>query len=153
MFKGLLTVDGTIDTTQFWPSGRSDADTVKVAVNAGSFQFTPDPKTTKASLTKVFTGANVLSRGKPTPAIKNGTITIRLQGIDATELHFQSNLPTKNHPTPIKDNGTRFRQPFGETAAIALGGLLARAGKGIVRCKVITTVDRPNDVYDPFVWR
>ena len=70
MFKGLLTVDGTIDTQQFWPNGRSDADTVKVSVHANSFQFTPDPKTTKAKVTKVFTGAQIESRGKPTPAMR-----------------------------------------------------------------------------------
>ena len=75
MFKGLLTVDGTIDTQQFWPNGRSDADTVKVAVKADSFTFTPDPKTTPARQTNVFAGAQVMSRGQPTPAIKNGTST------------------------------------------------------------------------------
>jgi endonuclease YncB( thermonuclease family) len=150
MFKGLLTVDGTIDTQQFWPNGRSDADTVKVALNPNPFHFTPDPKTTKARPTNVFTGAQVLSRGKPTAAIKKGVITIRLQGIDATELHFQANLSTKGHTGKIIDNGTRFRQFFGETAAIALRGLLARAGKGVIPCRVVTTVDHPNDVFDMF---
>ena len=150
MFKGLLTVDGTIDTQQFWPNGRSDADTVKVAVKADSFTFTPDPKTTPARQTNVFAGAQVMSRGQPTPAIKNGTITIRLQGVDATELHYQADLSTKSHNGPIKDNGTRFRQFFGETAAIALHGLFARVGKGVIPCKVVTMVDHPNDVFDMF---
>jgi endonuclease YncB( thermonuclease family) len=150
MFKGRLTVDGTIDKTQFWPSGRSDADTVKVAVNANSFQFTPDPATTQPRPTTVFATALVKGRGPPAPAIKNSAITIRLQGIDATELHFSANLPTKGKPGSIKDNGTRYRQFFGETAAIALHGLLVQAGKGTIRCQVVSTVDHPNDVFDMF---
>jgi endonuclease YncB( thermonuclease family) len=50
------------------------------------------------------------------PAIKNGSITIRLQGIDATELHYAATLPKHGVKAPFKNNGTFFRQFFGEIA-------------------------------------
>ena len=39
MAKGLLEVDATLDTRQFWPDGGSDADTTKVVVQPKSFRF------------------------------------------------------------------------------------------------------------------
>ena len=149
MATGMLTVTGKLDTSQFWPTGRSDADTVKVAVSATSFTFTPDPKKQKAKATTVFQGAQVQGKGK-TPAIKNGSITIRLQGIDATELHYAATLPKHGAKAPFKNNGTFFRQFFGETATTKLHDLMAKAGRSPVDCKVVTRVDRPNDVFDTF---
>jgi endonuclease YncB( thermonuclease family) len=88
MPKGLLRVTGNLDVSQFWPSGGSDADTVVVQVKANSFEFSPDPAKTSFKVIHVFDGAIVQAKQKK-PAIHGGKITIRLQGIDATELHFQ----------------------------------------------------------------
>ena len=149
MATGMLTVTGTLDTSQFWPTARSDADTVKVGVTAASFTFTPDPSKQKAQLTKAFQGAQVQGKGK-TAAIKNGVITIRLQGIDATELHYRASLPSKGAANKLVNNGTDFRQFFGETATVKLHDQIAKAGRSPVACTVVTRVDHPNDVFDTF---
>src|SRR4029077_14423031 len=135
MPKGLLEVSGTIDLAQFWPTGESDADTVKVLLSGpNAFRFTLHPGA-PSKVTHAFEGATV--KGKVSkPAIdKEGRVTIRLQGIDAPELHYRPTAPTLNgkKPTPAKRakfpaaNGN-FRQKLGETAAIALGEFLAKAG-------------------------
>ena len=44
MPTGVLELTGSIDLTQFWPSGESDADTVKVQVSGpDAFRFTAHP--------------------------------------------------------------------------------------------------------------
>src|SRR5947209_3081865 len=116
--KGLLRVTGKLEVAQFWPSGGSDADTVIVQVTVNSFEFSPDPAQTPFKVTHVFEGAVV--KGKQSkPPIHGGKITIRLQGIDATELHYEALLLTpqklKAKGFKLKNNGTRFRQFFGET--------------------------------------
>src|SRR5262245_64950293 len=90
MPHGLLEVRGTIDLGQFWPSGRSDADTTTVVLkNAGDAIKFRKNDAVPFQLTHVFDDALVVGRQGRKPAIKNGHVTIRLQGIDAPELHFQ----------------------------------------------------------------
>src|SRR5882672_5300574 len=91
---GLLEVRGTLDLSQFWPDGKSDADTANVAIDLSTnpFQFREKlsgiPKKTHAF-------DNAWIHGRQTgQAIKRtgpgGThVTVRLQGIDAPELHYQ----------------------------------------------------------------
>jgi endonuclease YncB( thermonuclease family) len=148
MATGMLTVTGKLDTSQFWPEARSDADTVKVSVTATSFAFTPDPDKHEARITKAFQGAQVRGRGR-TAAIKQGSITIRLQGIDATELHYAALLPKKSAATKLLNNGTDFRQFFAETATVKLHDRFAKAGRS-PDCTIVTRVDHPNDVFDTF---
>ena len=83
MAKGQLRVSGQMIIGQFWPKGQSDADTITVKVAANSFSFSPDPANKPFQITKVFQNASVKGKGSR-PAIRNGGITIRLQGIDAT---------------------------------------------------------------------
>jgi len=145
MAKGQLRVSGQMDVGQFWPAGQSDADTVTVLVTANSFSFSPDPANKPFKTTKAFQNATV--RGASSRlAIRNNKITIRLQGIDATELHYSATLPKKG----LIDNGKRFRQFFGETATVKLHDFAAQSGKGIIGCEVLTSVDHPNDVFDTF---
>ena len=89
MATGRLEVRGTVDLTQFWPTGSSDADTTKILVSTqpGAFRFRPRPGA-QFQTTNVFDGATVRGRVNK-PAIDNqGRITIRLQGLDAPELHY-----------------------------------------------------------------
>jgi endonuclease YncB( thermonuclease family) len=157
MPKGLLEVSGTIDLAQFWPAGESDADTVKVLLSGtNAFRFTPHPGA-QSKVTHAFEGATV--KGKVSkPAIdKKNRVTIRLQGIDAPELHYRPTAPTLNSkkPTPAQRakftaaNGN-FRQKLGETATIALAEFLAKAGQSPLKCVVRTQVDEPGDVFDTF---
>src|SRR5215471_10269770 len=148
MPKGLLEVTGTVDLAQFWPNGESDADTVKVTLkgtNAFRFQVHPGAP---LKVTHAFDGATVHGKGQK-PAIDNkNRITIRLQGIDAPELHYRPVAPTINKvkPTPTQRaafnqaNGN-FRQHLGETATIELQKFLSKAGSGVIACIVRTAVD------------
>src|SRR5262245_47604819 len=98
---GMLRVTGTIDLTQFWPTGKagnilSDADTVHVQVNpATSFVY-------EGNVTRAFDYAWINTRknkdGSRSPiyvivsqVTPNAHIKVRLQGIDAPELHYRVN--------------------------------------------------------------
>lgn len=157
MATGLLEVTGTIDLAQFWPAGESDADTAKVKLSgADAFRFMVHPGA-PARVTHAFEGATV--RGKVSkPAIDaHERITIRLQAIDAMELHYRPTAPTLKGKKPTKAQRARFnaangnfRQHFGETAAVALQTFLMTAGQSPIACLVRTAVDEPSDVFDTF---
>jgi endonuclease YncB( thermonuclease family) len=157
MPTGLLEVIGTIDLAQFWPTGESDADTVKVKLSGTSaFRFRAHPGG-PSKITHAFEGAIV--RGKVSkPAIDTqGRVTIRLQGIDAPELHYRPTAPTLKgkKPTPsqrlaFNAANANFRQKFGETATVALLKVLTKAGKSPINCVVRTKVDEPGEVFDTF---
>jgi endonuclease YncB( thermonuclease family) len=130
-----LTIHGTLDVAQFWPRGNSDADTAKVSLAGVTNPFRFKPDGAKEIVTRAFATATVRSAQGTTAVVKNGTIDVRLQGIDAPELHYQPQ---------------RFRQPFGESAAAALGALLATGGQPALPCRVVTRVAAPNEVCDLF---
>ena len=92
MFEGILHVRGTIDLAQFWPQGASDADTMHVAVDTGSFAFARNPA---SRFVKTRVLADAVVRGRiATPVVRaKGTMVVRLQAIDAPELHHQVTLP------------------------------------------------------------
>jgi endonuclease YncB( thermonuclease family) len=147
---GLLEINGTLDVKQFWPDGKSDADTTKVILKVGPGAFTFNGKQTKA-----FAAAFIATK----PVItKKGTVTIRLQGIDAPELHYRPTYQdskkkkyTKAERTAIKKVNAEFRQKLAETGTMAVGNLLKGAsGLTEVPCVVRTRVKKPNDVFDKF---
>lgn len=139
MTKGLLQVTGTIDITQFWPENESDGDTVHVLVDPDGFRFSPDGKPGTFKATHVFDDARVHGAETKT-AVSHGKITIRLEHIDAPELHYS---------VPLK--GTKnFRQYFGETAATKLHDLIAGSGQHVVHCEVRTAIDHPNEAFDTY---
>ena len=118
MFKGLLTVSGSIELPQFWPTGGSDADTASITVNSKSFEFTADPSK-KPRRTRVFEGAKV---GTKLVIRGGGKVTVRLQGIDAPELHFPPVIKG------VKGSGTKYRQLLGETSTAKLRTFATNAG-------------------------
>src|SRR5437867_10187723 len=98
MTTGTLEFEGTIDLHQFWPeSGKtknrfdSDADTVKVLIrDQGNLTFRFKGKGTRALNDAGFWHKDKKKKDKFTPVIgKDGIITIRLQGVDTPELHYQ----------------------------------------------------------------
>jgi endonuclease YncB( thermonuclease family) len=151
--KGLLRVSGTIDLSQFWPNGDSDVDTANVVVDPDGFQFSEDASPQGFRRTHVFEDAFIGQK----PVIGNGRkVTVRIQGIDAPELHCppgaSNPLPAvkpkgggKPKKPPLKGNGGRFRQFQGETST---AGLAAAVGKTKVPCTITTRVNWPNDVFD-----
>jgi endonuclease YncB( thermonuclease family) len=114
-----------------------------------SVEFSPDP-TAHLPFQPVTIFHKALVKGgagAPKPPIKNGRITVRFQGIDATELHFAAMLPKKG----LKDGGTQFRQYYGETATVKLHDyLFSLQRKNVLPCEVVSFVDRPNDVFDMY---
>jgi endonuclease YncB( thermonuclease family) len=147
---GLLRVNGTIDINQFWPTGKpgnilSDADTVHVQVQpATSFVF-------EGNITRAFDFAWIKTRknkdGSRSPIyviVSQGTVNahikIRLQGIDAPELHYSVDQKKKS-----------VRQNWGKRAAFELRKFLkARASGTTIPCHVETLVKSPADVFDVY---
>lgn len=154
---GLLRVKGTLDLNQFWPDGESDADTTKVIVQTdqNAFEFQPHPSATFA-VTHAFNNATVKGKAKKPTIDKKGRITVRLQGIDAPELHYRpspvprNKILTATQRNTFKQLNKEYRQYFGETCTVQLHELLKQAGSGKIECKVITAVDKPNDVFDTY---
>jgi len=157
---GLLQIKGTIDLAQFWPDGESDADTtkIKVAVGPNSFRFAADGKTFKP--TKAFQGAHVVGKSTDTVIDKNGRITVRLQGIDAPELHYRAGPLSTKRPevtAPKRTaynaaNAKPFRQYLAESATVALRKKLdgfANANS-ILSCTATSLVDAPFEVIDTY---
>ena len=142
---GLLILHGVLRLDQFWPLGSSDADTSKVKPTRFTYDDAP---------TTIFDGATVEGRGFSVPVTdRSGEVTVRYQGIDAPELHFQPRASRRS-------NGRRqdYRQYTGESATVALYRQLnSIAGpRDAVECEVRTRVDHPNDVLRrlrPLHWR
>ena len=145
MSTGLLELSGTIDVGQFWPAGTSDADTtkIKIAVQGEAFRFRPSPGE-PFQVTHAFDGAVVLGKVRKSPIDKKGQVTVRLQGIDAPELHYQppaaikKSDQTQDQRKLYLDWNLNCRQRYGETATVALGKLLARANRSPLPCKAVS---------------
>jgi len=157
MPNGTLEVKGTIDLPQFWPNGTSDADTTKISVSVGknAFRFRPSP-TKPWKTTKVFFDAEVVGKTRKLAIDKNGKLTIRLQGIDAAELHYRPQPVLKKNDQSANQHqvylqwNLDYRQHFGETATVALYNLLSNAKKNPLKCTVVSQVDSPDDVFDTY---
>jgi endonuclease YncB( thermonuclease family) len=155
---GLLRVTGKIDLSQFWPDGESDADTTKVTVGANGFAFQAHSGA-PFKVTHVFDKASVRGKtGTKTAIDKKQRVTVRYQGIDAPELHYQSgplskkdkDKLTKAQLDALKKLNKRYRQNFGETSSVRLDELLKTTGLTEVPCIVTTAVDSPNEVFDTY---
>lgn len=144
---GLLTISGTVRVKQFWPGARADADTVTVDLaKTKAFIFEDDAGRQRE--THAFDNAEVEGKFGPKPAIKGAKnarkVSVRLQGIDAPELHYQPQVKgSKGHNHP-------FRQSLGETCADALHDFAESFGQAAIPCEVVTVVTRPSDVFDVF---
>jgi endonuclease YncB( thermonuclease family) len=158
---GLLRVKGTIDTGQFWPQGTSDADTAVILVGVqatNAFQFQETPAGTFKT-THAFEGALLHGRqGAKAPVDSQGRLRVRLQGIDAPELHYQPSPLGKSVkatlPKKVLDAYSalthKYRQHWAESAALALLNFVSRPGKQIIPCTVTTVVNEPTDVFDTY---
>jgi len=153
--KGLLTVIGNLDISQFWPATKgpssSDGDTVHLKVDpTTSFLFKTSPHA-KPKITKKFIGAFVIDHGKPKKAITaKSEIKIRLQGIDTPELHYPA--IGKVYPSKKGTYQNEFRQPFGAGAANALHKYLQaflEPGAGtVIHATFVTQINTANEAVD-----
>jgi endonuclease YncB( thermonuclease family) len=161
---GTLRIRGTIDIIQFWPKGSSDADTtkIKLVVGKNSFEYKKEGST-KFSSTSVFWDA--ISRGQISTEVVNTskktgvkTITVRLQGVDAPELHYHA-APLKKSSSVTASKRKKFnalnedrRQCYAETSTVALTGHLKKYAnsKGVINAVFETVVDEPADAIDTY---
>jgi len=134
---GHLQVEGTLDLEQFWPAGTSDGDTARVVVKRITFN---------GKLTHALDHAQVRGRTCKPVLDEHHAITVRLQGIDAPELHYMPSVPKAK----AKKQNANFRQHYGRTAARALGTYLHTLGTGALKCRVVTQVSKPNEVFDTY---
>jgi len=155
MTMGLLRVKGTIDLGQFWPKGSADADTTKILVTVGrdAFQFRERPGS-RFRVTHAFDKAVVVGRIRK-PAMDKNQVTVRLQGIDAPELHYRpsSRLTDKAGRTKAQKDrylevNEDYRQYLAETATVKLARFLGRAAKDPLPCVFETAVDTPGEAFD-----
>jgi endonuclease YncB( thermonuclease family) len=157
---GKLIINGTLDVDQFWPDGESDADTTKLIINVapGTIQYQAPGDT--AQPTAVFDGAFVKIYGAHELVIKNNKLTVRLQGLDAPELHVQPQ-PMKGTKYKGQDLGSlkgtglvkRYRQRQAETATLRLGEYLDTLGTSPLPCQFVTEVvddQGPSDAIDKY---
>ena len=158
---GLLRVKGTIDVGQFWPKGMSDADTAVIlvgvqATNAFQFQETAGGR---FKTTHAFEGALVHGRqGAKAPIDSQGRVRVRLQGIDAPELHYEPSPLGKSLKASLSTTvvgaysalAHKYRQHWAESAAFALLGFASQSGKRAIPCTVTTVVAEPTDVFDTY---
>ena len=160
MPAGLLEVDGTIELKQFWPEGRSDADTTKVVLSVGpdAIKFRKD-SSSPFHATHVFDNARV--KGKTNKSPINKARSQFVCKVLRDELHYQ---PSPLSPTDKKGHGARiqlkayhdlvhsYRQLLGATSTKALHDFLKlKTGKTTSRLsRRYSSLNSPNDVFDTY---
>lgn len=127
-------IRGRLAVDQFWPRGSSDADTVIVDV---------DKVLIDGAVSTVFDGAFVLDHGKRKEVLGNGKLRVRLEGIDAPELHY----PTTETGTLVGKNAA-YRQARAQLATTMLAEQLG--GGGSLTARVTSEAETPSDVFDVY---
>jgi endonuclease YncB( thermonuclease family) len=156
----LLTIDGRIELSQFWPAGESDADTTKIVVEVAGSGFRiqrPDDAAPRA--TDVYQRAYLRGpkRGNGfvrLPVAAGGKVIVRLQRVDAPELHV---LPAQLRGKSLAGLGwyQAYRQRQAETAVSRLGRFLSKlaGGKRQLACTFTTRLADargPGDAIDKY---
>ncbi|MGL4440564.1 MAG: thermonuclease family protein [Bosea sp. (in: a-proteobacteria)] len=153
----LLKIAGKIEIDQFWPDGSSDADTTKIqlSVEPGAFSFDFDGQGFRR--TDVFEGAEARGTGRKQVISAARKVTVRLQGIDAPELHYRASALKQSPEISAAEraefnrlNGKERRQFLGETATVALAEFLSTLGAGSIPCEFYSFVDKPGDAIDTY---
>ena len=149
-----------------WVTGSSDADTSTLVVQAkpGSFRFRESLKG-RAKVTRAFEGATVVGRVRKEAIDEQHRIVVRLQGIDAPELHDRAPclVPSAERSDAQKAAFSSvsgdYRQPFGETATLALRAFLGIGVsesasdvdlERVVPCILRSRIDEPNEAFDTY---
>lgn len=164
---GLLKIRGDIRLEQFWPRGKSESDASKIKITLGNnaFEYKADGQENYRS-TNVFAEAYIPYQRKKQKIIKRGNqLLVRLQGVDAPELHYSLYGPTPTkHPTRRgnlnvfdyenliqESNSIEYRQPMAETAVYQLLTFLSKEAKGgEVPCTFICNANTPTDACDKY---
>jgi endonuclease YncB( thermonuclease family) len=134
-----LLVHGWFDVNQFYPKGSSDADTIRVKVATIHFQSNGKTRDIYGALSEAC--SHDAKTDKHERVMAAGALRVRLEGIDAYELHCGS----------ATQQGVSYRQVMGATTAQELGTRLSPlAVDGWVPCEVVTNVDAAEDAFDVY---
>ena len=174
---GTLKISGKIDLGQFWPNGGSDADTTTLLLTVGpdafsfaadDFNFLPTRAFANASTNRRDTdGLDTAGKKSDSYVVKTSAnrpdrVTVRLQGIDAPELHYlakitdETTAPFAGTPQQKRMASTTldkdYRQYRGETATVQLWRELSLNGKhNSLECEFVSkNIEKPDDVIDKY---
>jgi endonuclease YncB( thermonuclease family) len=156
-FQGEVQINGKIGLDQFYSrGGKSDADTVKINLTVDSIRFRSDQDTEWQENLTVLEDAYV----RKNPVIDDKRrIKIRLQGIDAPELHYRADSKghsmIENQKSKLKLINKEYRQPWGAKAASQLAEFLYEFHrnedeKKYVDAYAFSRVNTPNDLFDAY---
>ena len=140
--RNRLEMTGTLDLQQFWPDGSSDADTTKLllSVKPGSTRIQLAGKKQFQATNAYDKAVYVTGKDKKTgllqtkPLVNKNIIKIRLQRIDAPELHYRPD--TRGSDGTLKKTGLvkEYRQNQAETAVVKLAKYLKSFGSNTLDC-------------------
>jgi endonuclease YncB( thermonuclease family) len=174
-YSGIIKISGKIYFGQFFGEkveidgrsvwGGSDADTCKLTLNSNPIKFQSSPDSSWQDDIKLFDNAFSYDEetGKRIKIISadidnSKIIKIRLQGLDAPELHYRASkgtnflyddkLPLFNSLKEVFD----LRQVFGAKAASKLVGFLKdySANEKFVNAYAVSSIDEPSQLIDKF---
>ena len=153
---GRLEIAGRIELEQFWPVGGSDADTSKllITVRRNGFRYF-SPGARRARNADFY--FDCVSARNTRLVDDSRRVRVRLQGVDAPELHAQPRKPAGSKLPSLKGTGTvrDFRQHQAETATVQLGSWLEQraGGAASIACRFVSLVRHeagPADAVDMF---
>jgi endonuclease YncB( thermonuclease family) len=167
-YKGEVMISGKIFLNQFFSvgTGRSDADTVKILMTPQSIKFRKskdDPWLENLTLLNDAFYYNEEEGRRKNILLTNRTdgrkyIIIRLQGIDAPELHYPPNrgglelfYEQYTNFRALSDM-FEFRQYWGARAAKELADFLRANSDGneYLDASAISSIDKPSNLFDKF---
>jgi endonuclease YncB( thermonuclease family) len=138
--RGRLEIRGVLEPDTLWPAGGADADTLRITLAAPEQAIRFYPAGRRRGEPTDLPRAWVHGRVTRPVVDRAGRVTVRLEGIDAPELHYRP---------PGAGGAPRLRQPFAESAARALHDLLRPLGARL-RCLVVADVGAPEDALDVY---
>ena len=113
-YDGRVEIHGKINLKQFfYLGGESDADTVKITIHVNGIRFRKNDQSEWQDKLTLFNNANI---GGNEVIDSKGRMKIRLQGIDAPELHFRPSIPRgldNEQREKFKNLNREFRQHGG----------------------------------------
>lgn len=156
VYEGRVEIYGRIDLKQFYyMGGQSDADTVKITMQVNAIRFRKNDHSNWQDNLTLFKNAKV---GGNKVIDSQGRMKIRLQGIDAPELHFRPTAPKGLDDTQkekFNSLNEEYRQPAGGKATYNLVEFLKTHSHGdedelYVNAFAFSNIDSPNDLFDKY---
>lgn len=135
-FIPMFILRGWFSVRQFFPAGNSDADTIKVKIATAAMRTESGEKNVYGELSDAFV-VQTDKDGKEhyDKVLSSGSITVRLQHIDAPELHYVLGK-------------TKYRQPRGISSARRVMEGLTWHTNDWIPCEVVTQVAHPSEAFD-----